>query len=232
MRLAGGGDITCSCDVPRRRARSQASLRWRLSSAWPRVGHRYCLCPRVDGSAARHSRVSCARRRSSCSVVVRSGHHGGRAQPLDVAASDPQAREINRNGGGSQGLNVVHVVPVTTTRRGFRSEIDLKPDDANGLSEPLAAQCQHVRCPLERPPRRLPGPSAQPPCSKSARLAISSTSDPGLPRNRRLADDLAWRPAPWAHRTGRPGLSALSIGYPTSPMVPSAAGWRTIPVMV
>jgi mRNA interferase MazF len=45
----------------------------------------------------------------------------------------------------AQGPNVVHVVPVTTTRRGFRSEVDLDPDDANGLTEPSAAQCQHLR---------------------------------------------------------------------------------------
>jgi len=45
----------------------------------------------------------------------------------------------------AQGPNVVHVVPVTTTRRGFRSEIDLDPDRTNGLTEPSAAQCQHVR---------------------------------------------------------------------------------------
>ncbi len=45
----------------------------------------------------------------------------------------------------AQGPNVVHVVPVTSTRRGFRSEIDLDPDPGNGISEPSAAQCQHLR---------------------------------------------------------------------------------------
>ena len=45
----------------------------------------------------------------------------------------------------AQGPNVVHVVPVTSTRRGFRSEIDLDPDPDNRLSEPSAAQCQHLR---------------------------------------------------------------------------------------
>jgi hypothetical protein len=127
-------------------------------------------------------------------------------QPHDVAASDPQACEINRNDGGrrvsspsawshdedhhptiraaagSQGPYVVHVVSVTTTRRGFRSEIDLEPDDAHGLS---VAQCRHV-------PRSARG----------------------------------------ANRLGARALSALSIGYPTSPMVPRVAGWRTMPVMV
>ena len=45
----------------------------------------------------------------------------------------------------AQGPSVVHVVPVSSTRRGFRSEIDLDPDGANGLAEPSAAQCQHLR---------------------------------------------------------------------------------------
>jgi mRNA interferase MazF len=45
----------------------------------------------------------------------------------------------------AQGPNVVHVVPVTTARRGFRSEIELDPDEGNGLTEPSAVQCQHVR---------------------------------------------------------------------------------------
>jgi mRNA interferase MazF len=45
----------------------------------------------------------------------------------------------------AQGPNVVHVVPITTTRRGFRSEIDLDPDATNGLASPSAAQCQHLR---------------------------------------------------------------------------------------
>jgi mRNA interferase MazF len=45
----------------------------------------------------------------------------------------------------AQNPTVVHVVPVTSTRRGFRSEIELDPDPDNGLNEPSAAQCQHLR---------------------------------------------------------------------------------------
>ena len=45
----------------------------------------------------------------------------------------------------SQGPSVVHVVPLTTTRRDFRSEIEIDPDDGNGVTEPSAAQCQHLR---------------------------------------------------------------------------------------
>jgi mRNA interferase MazF len=40
---------------------------------------------------------------------------------------------------------VLHVVPLTTTLRGFHSEVMLDPDTDNGLSEPSAAQCQHLR---------------------------------------------------------------------------------------
>jgi mRNA interferase MazF len=43
------------------------------------------------------------------------------------------------------GPSVVHVVPVTTTIRGFHSEIAIEPDDANGLVAHSAAQCQHLR---------------------------------------------------------------------------------------
>jgi mRNA interferase MazF len=41
--------------------------------------------------------------------------------------------------------SVVHVVPLTSTVRGFHSEILIVPDGHNGLSEPSAAQCQHFR---------------------------------------------------------------------------------------
>lgn len=45
----------------------------------------------------------------------------------------------------AQAPSVVHVVPLTTTRRGFRSEVEIDPDDRNGVGAPSAAQCQHVR---------------------------------------------------------------------------------------
>lgn len=41
--------------------------------------------------------------------------------------------------------SVVHVVPLTTTIRRFHSEILIEPDEANGLGEVSAAQCQHIR---------------------------------------------------------------------------------------
>ncbi len=41
--------------------------------------------------------------------------------------------------------SVVHVVPLTSTLRGFHSEIVVEPDLANGLDAPSAAQCQHLR---------------------------------------------------------------------------------------
>lgn len=43
------------------------------------------------------------------------------------------------------GPSVVHVVPFTSTRRGFVSEIDVDADPHNGLDHPSSAQCQHVR---------------------------------------------------------------------------------------
>jgi mRNA interferase MazF len=49
---------------------------------------------------------------------------------------------------------VVHVVPLTSTIRGFHSEIVIAPDDVNGLDVLSAAQCQHVRA---ISPRRILG---------------------------------------------------------------------------
>lgn len=41
--------------------------------------------------------------------------------------------------------SVVHIVPLTSTRRGFASEVDVDPDQHNGLTHASSAQCQHVR---------------------------------------------------------------------------------------
>lgn len=41
--------------------------------------------------------------------------------------------------------SVIEVVPLTTTRRAFGSEVLILPDPRNGLGQPSAAQCQHIR---------------------------------------------------------------------------------------
>jgi mRNA interferase MazF len=43
-----------------------------------------------------------------------------------------------------QALTVVQVVPVTSTVRGFRTEVRLEPG-GSGLDRSSSAQCQHVR---------------------------------------------------------------------------------------
>jgi mRNA interferase MazF len=40
---------------------------------------------------------------------------------------------------------VLQVVPLTSTIRGFHSEIVIEPDSKNGLDAASAAQCQHLR---------------------------------------------------------------------------------------
>jgi mRNA interferase MazF len=40
---------------------------------------------------------------------------------------------------------VVHVVPLTTTVRDYRSEVTIEPDADDGLELVSAAQCQHIR---------------------------------------------------------------------------------------
>ena len=41
--------------------------------------------------------------------------------------------------------SVVQVVPLSSTLRGFASEIEIDADPANGLEYRSAAQCQHIR---------------------------------------------------------------------------------------
>ena len=41
--------------------------------------------------------------------------------------------------------SVIQVVPLTSTLRGFHSEVVLEPDSSNNLVRPSAAQYQHVR---------------------------------------------------------------------------------------
>lgn len=43
------------------------------------------------------------------------------------------------------GPRVVQVVPLTTTLRGYESEVTIEPDVINGLEATSAAQCQHIR---------------------------------------------------------------------------------------
>lgn len=40
---------------------------------------------------------------------------------------------------------VVHAVPLTSTIRGFESEVNIEPTPTNGIDVRSAAQCQHVR---------------------------------------------------------------------------------------
>jgi len=41
--------------------------------------------------------------------------------------------------------NVIQVVPLTSTVRGFAAEVTIEPDAVNGLRTQSAAQCQHIR---------------------------------------------------------------------------------------
>ena len=44
-----------------------------------------------------------------------------------------------------ESVNVVQVVPLTSTVRPFGSEVEIKADAGNGLEADAAAQCQHIR---------------------------------------------------------------------------------------
>lgn len=41
--------------------------------------------------------------------------------------------------------SVIQVVPLTSTLRGFASEVEIDGDPSNGLDHRSSAQCQHVR---------------------------------------------------------------------------------------
>jgi mRNA interferase MazF len=42
-------------------------------------------------------------------------------------------------------MRFLQIVPLTSTLRGFASEIEIDADSANGLENASAAQCQHIR---------------------------------------------------------------------------------------
>ena len=64
------------------------------------------------------------------------GREAGTRRPVVVVA----AQEIL-----DESVNVVQVVPLTSTVRPFGSEVEIKADAGNGLEADAAAQCQHIR---------------------------------------------------------------------------------------
>ena len=64
------------------------------------------------------------------------GREAGRHRPVVVVT----AQEII-----DESANVVQVVPLTTTIRGFGSEVEIHAGETNGLEADSAAQCQHIR---------------------------------------------------------------------------------------
>ena len=65
-----------------------------------------------------------------------SGREAGFARPAVVVTS----QEIL-----DESATVVHVVPLTTTLRGFGSEVVIEPDESNGLASRSAVQCHQIR---------------------------------------------------------------------------------------
>jgi hypothetical protein len=89
---------------------------------------------------------------------------------------------------------VVHVVPLTSTRRGFRSEIDIEPDEVNGLDSPSGASAStYERCRPVASATRSAMSGPQPSC-RSARplLTCLTCEDPPIGVSRaglRFCDD-------------------------------------------
>lgn len=64
------------------------------------------------------------------------GHESGFARPVVLLTAQHVLDHAPR---------VVHVVPLTTRIREYRTEIVIHPDGANGLTRLSSAQCQHLR---------------------------------------------------------------------------------------
>jgi mRNA interferase MazF len=64
------------------------------------------------------------------------GREAGLRRPVVVVT----AQEIL-----DESASVVQIVPLTSTIRGFGSEVEIIADDHNGLDADSAAQCQHIR---------------------------------------------------------------------------------------
>lgn len=64
------------------------------------------------------------------------GREAGLRRPVVVVT----AQEIL-----DESANVIQVVPLTSTIRGFGSEVEITADEHYGLGSDSAAQCQHVR---------------------------------------------------------------------------------------
>ena len=64
------------------------------------------------------------------------GREAGMRRPVVVVT----AKEVL-----DESANVIQVVPLTSTVRPFGSEVQIQPDESNGLEADSAAQCQHIR---------------------------------------------------------------------------------------
>ncbi|MGA7097064.1 MAG: type II toxin-antitoxin system PemK/MazF family toxin [Acidimicrobiia bacterium] len=64
------------------------------------------------------------------------GREAGLKRPVVVVT----AQEIL-----DESANVIQVVPLTSSFRGFGSEVEIRSDESNGLESDSAAQCQHIR---------------------------------------------------------------------------------------
>jgi mRNA interferase MazF len=73
-------------------------------------------------------------------VVLDLGSPKGREASLQRPAVVITAQEIL-----DASANVIQVVPLTSTIRGFGAEVEIHADGHNGLDADSAAQCQHIR---------------------------------------------------------------------------------------
>ena len=68
----------------------------------------------------------------------------GTAKGLEAGLRRPVV-VVTAQGILDESANVIQVVPLTSTIRGFGCEVAIPADGDNGLSADSAAQCQHIR---------------------------------------------------------------------------------------
>ncbi len=79
------------------------------------------------------------------------------------------------------GPSVIHVVPLTSTIRGFGSEVVIGVQDANGLERESAAQCQHLRSVSTERVEAVRG-NVGPVALRQVRQVVGLLLDVGAPR--------------------------------------------------
>lgn len=88
---------------------------------------------------------------TSGNTIAESGMHGRRIRTEPICSWPmsrcfmPDAVLVTAQAILDGAPTVVHIVPLTSTLRGYGTEVEIDPESRNGLTARSAAQSQHVR---------------------------------------------------------------------------------------